>query len=64
MTDPIPVAEVIGEHIYGGLRTARVMCGFCGRTHLHRWPTSDTPYTAHCGRGQYTIATPTTERKQ
>ena len=26
MTDPLPVAEVIAERVYGGLRTARVLC--------------------------------------
>ncbi len=64
MTADLPVAEVIAERRYGGLRTARVMCVYCGHTHLHPWPTGDNthPYTAHCGQGSYTIAT-TTGRK-
>jgi len=60
MTDPLPVAEVIGERTYGGLRTARILCPYCERTHLHPWPAGATtaPYSAHCGRGAYTIGTP------
>jgi hypothetical protein len=58
MTTSLPVAEVIGEHVYGGLHTVRVTCSFCGRTHLHRWPTTDTtPVVAHCGGGTYRIET-------
>ena len=66
MTAPIPAAEVIAERRYGGLRTARILCPFCGRTHLHPWPShTSSPYTAHCGQGVYTLSTPTTtERKQ
>jgi hypothetical protein len=60
MTD-IPVAEVIGNRRYGGRYTARVLCPFCDRTHLHLWPAdADTPLAAHCERGNYTIGTATT----
>ena len=58
MTEPIPAAEVIAERVYGGQRTARVMCPWCGRTHLHLWPAdASTTYTGHCGQGTYTIGT-------
>jgi hypothetical protein len=50
MTDPIPGAEVIAERTYGGRHTARVLCPFCSRTHLHLWPTdASTPLAAPCG---------------
>ena len=62
---PTPAAEVIAVHNYGGgLRTIRCMCPYCGRTELHPWPaTNPEPgtYTAECGRGDYTIQTPTTK---
>jgi hypothetical protein len=61
MTAPVPAAELIAERFYGGIRTARVICPFCGRTHLHPWPAdAATPHVAHCNRGLYTIGT---ERK-
>lgn len=48
----IPAAEIIAERSYGGQRTARILCPFCGRTHLHLWPTdTTTPHAAHCGGG-------------
>ena len=56
MTAPIPAAEVIAEHFYGGRRTVRVLCPLCGRTHLHLWLADlSTPQAAHCGQGFYTI---------
>jgi len=65
MTAPIPAAEIIAERTYGGLRTARVMCVYCGQTHLHPWPTGRThPYTAHCGQGTYTIGTEITHEER
>ncbi len=54
MTAPIPVAEVIAERRYGGIPTIRVLCVFCGRTHLHRDPADSTVVLmAPCG-GTYT----------
>jgi hypothetical protein len=65
MTEPIPAAEVIAERRYGGLRTARVMCPYCQRTHLHPWPTEPTsPYAGHCGQGTYTIGTEITHEER
>jgi hypothetical protein len=56
MTAPTPAAEIIAERTYGGLRTARVLCTFCGRTHLHPYPAdTSTAVAAHCGGGLYTI---------
>lgn len=57
MTDPIPAAEVIGEHVNAGIRIARILCPYCGQSHLHRWPPGDTgPHAAPCGLGRhYTI---------
>jgi hypothetical protein len=60
MTNPasIPAAEVIAERTYGGRHTARIMCLYCGRTHLHLWPAdTHTAVAAHCGGGLYTIGT-------
>jgi hypothetical protein len=52
----VPVAEVIAERTYGGQHTARVLCPFCGRTHLHLQPAdATTVLVAHCERGTYTI---------
>ena len=57
---PIPAAEIIAERCYGGRRTARILCPYCGRTHLHPWPADTTTlYTGHCERGSYTIGSPT-----
>jgi hypothetical protein len=48
-------AEVIAERTYGGQRTARILCPYCGRTHLHLMPAdAATVVVAHCG-GLYTI---------
>lgn len=55
MTDPIPVAEIIGERSYSGVRTARVMCPLCGHLEQHRWPTDTGPVAAHCGLGDIRI---------
>jgi len=63
MTALIPAAEIIAERVYGGLRTARILCPnpACGRTHLHRWTPGDTTtHVGPCGTN-YTITT--TERK-
>jgi hypothetical protein len=58
MTAPVPVAELIAERTYGGRHTARILCPYCGRTHLHLWPAdATTPHVAHCDRGSYTIGT-------
>jgi hypothetical protein len=55
VTAPIR-AEVIAERTYGGRHTARVLCPFCDRTHLHLWPADkSTMLVAHCERGSYTI---------
>jgi hypothetical protein len=37
VTAPIR-AEVIAERTYGGRHTARILCPFCSRTHLHLMP--------------------------
>jgi hypothetical protein len=51
-----PTAEIIGVRHYGGIRTARIMCPYCARTHLHRHPLGDSGvHTAHCGLGHYRI---------
>ncbi|WP_156744894.1 hypothetical protein [Mycobacterium sp. E2238] len=56
MTTPIPVAEVIAQRTYGGRRTVRILCPYCGRTHLHPQPADPAaPQTARCDRGIYTI---------
>jgi hypothetical protein len=56
MTEPVPAAELIGERTYGGRCAGRVMCPYCGRTHLHLWPAdASTVVVAHCERGHYTI---------
>jgi hypothetical protein len=52
-------AEIVAIRHYGGVRTARVMCTYCGRTHLHRHPVGDTAlHDAHCGQGTYRLGTP------
>ena len=57
--EPIPAAEIIAERTYGGQPTARVLCPWCGRTHLHLYRGDATiPTVAHCGDGIYTIGTP------
>lgn len=54
----IPAAEVIAERCYGGRPISRILCPYCQRTHLHYRPAGETgPFTSHCGRGIYTIAT-------
>jgi hypothetical protein len=59
MTESIPTAELIGERIYGGRPTDRILCVYCGRLHLHSRPADDTtPLAAHCGQGLYTLAQP------
>jgi hypothetical protein len=63
MTAPVPAAELIAERFYSHRHTARILCPYCGRTHLHLWPTDVVdPLIAHCGGGLYVIGT-TTERK-
>lgn len=65
MTAPIPVAEVIAERVFGGRHTARVLCPFCSRTHLHLMPADTTTVlVAHCERGSYTIATHITHERK
>jgi hypothetical protein len=54
MTD-IPAAEVIAEHARGGIRTTRILCPWCGRTHQHIRPTDGGTYAAPCGYGEYSI---------
>lgn len=49
MTAPIPATELIAERTYGGRHTARILCPYCGRTHLHLWPAdATTVLVAHC----------------
>ncbi len=60
MTAPIPAAELIAERCYGGRHTARILCPYCGRTHLHPWRADTSPHMAGCGQGLYTLGT---ERK-
>jgi hypothetical protein len=63
MTASIPDAELIAERAYGGRHTARVLCPYCGRTHLHLWPAdAATALVAHCGAGSYTIGHHTEKR--
>jgi hypothetical protein len=56
MTAPVPVAEIIGQRSYGGIRTVRILCPSpsCGRTHVHRWADAGTPVVGSCG-AVYTI---------
>jgi hypothetical protein len=35
---PIRAAETIGHHTFGSIHTVRILCPFCGRTHVHPWP--------------------------
>jgi hypothetical protein len=52
----LPVAEVIARHNLHGLRAVRILCPYCGRTHMH--PAEPGPHEALCHRGTYTITSP------